>query len=736
MAPDRAYGLRIRRADDEETTGAEDPSHLGQRARHVLHVLEHSRCDGGVVAFGRKRQRFDGSVPEPVRGFGQPCSSQGHHLAGDVDPGDDPAASLELEEQMAGPHAAVEHTAGRIASEDSQHDRHTDPQRVSAGILTIVGGVVASRLAVPEALGIGRGGSHAPKRSEGRSRLTARSGRWYVRAAWCQGARRRGGVAGHEYMPSRDLHADREHAPREARLPTLGADPRPPTSRAPRPFYVTTAIDYANGVPHLGHALEKIQADCVARYHRLGGERVHFVTGLDEHGQTVAQTARSAGATPRAWVDAIAAEYREVMAALAISCDDFIRTSEPRHARAVQEVFRRICRLHPGDVYESVHSGFYCGGCESFKLPDDLVDGQCAEHPTIDVEWVDERSHFFRLSAYARPLQAHYQAHPDFVVPPSRLDEMRSLVAEDLPDFAISRSRLPWGIPFPGAPGHTFHVWFDALVNYLSATGFPEQGYELLWPADVQVVGPDITRFHAVVWPAMLMAAGLELPRRIWVHGWLRTDGARFSKTAGVRVPLDEAVARHGSDALRYYLLVAMPWDGDGEFSWERFDSVYEEALAGDLGSLVSRSVETIVRHGGGRIPPATAESELDRSQRRLLERYRSAMDALQLRAGALQLGLLGRAATRYLDEREGRSASAKSKAAELDETVGAVHRSLVRIAALAQPFMPGKGEELYRLLGGSGSVTGLSWDEIALPATAGWQVASGDPLFPDGSAS
>jgi methionyl-tRNA synthetase len=499
----------------------------------------------------------------------------------------------------------------------------------------------------------------------------------------------------------------------------------------PQPtFYLTTAIDYANGPPHLGHALEKIQADCIARYQRLRGVPVHFVTGLDEHGETVAQTARTAGATPRAWVDAVAVKYGETVRALSISCDDFIRTTEPRHAQAVREVLRRIRLHHPDDIYEAASTGSYCCGCEAFKLPGELVDGRCAEHPTMEVEWVEERCHFFRLSAYADRLRRHYEAHPDFVVPPSSFDKIRWPVEGGLPDFVISRGRRQWGIPFPGAREHTVHVWFDALVNYLSVAGFPEQRYERLWPADLQIVGPDITRFHAVVWPAMLMAANLELPRQVWTHGWLKTNGARLSKTGGVRVTLEEAIERHGPDALRYYLLSAMPWEGDGEFSWRRFDSLYATGLAGNLGSLASRTVAMLVRHCGGRVPPpADAEGELDRSHGRVLERYRRAMEALRVKEGARQLARLGSVAGQYADERGGGVVKPTNR--ELEETLAALHRGLVRVAALAQPFMPGKAQELYRMLGGPGSVAALRWEELPHPPTAGWQVVSGAPLFP-----
>lgn len=500
-----------------------------------------------------------------------------------------------------------------------------------------------------------------------------------------------------------------------------------------RTVYITTAIDYANGAPHLGHALEKIQADCIVRYGRLRGERVHFVTGLDEHGQTIAQTAASAGVAPQAWVDEIAAAYSRALQSLGVSCDDFIRTTEPRHARAVEEVLRRIAQLHPGDIYEAACSGSYCGGCEVFKLPSDLVDGRCADHPTIDAEWVEEQGLFFRLSAYSARLRALYEAHPDFLVPDAAFDQIRNLAAGEIQDFAISRGPLPWGLPFPGAPGHTVHVWFDALVNYLSAIGFPEQGYEQFWPPDLQIVGPDIARFHAVLWPAMLMAAGLEPPRQIWVHGWLKTNGARFSKSAGVHVALSEAVERHGADALRYFLLATMPWQGDGEFSWERFDGFCSTGLAGNLGNLTSRALAMMIRCNEGRVPAADEDGALDQSHRAVLAGYGAAMSALHLSEGAIELDRLGSLANRHMDELLPYFPPGARSTAELDEQLAALHRALVRIAALAQPFMPGMATELYRMLGGRGSIAELRWDELAHPSTAGWQVVCGEPLLPDG---
>src|SRR6267378_230085 len=257
-------------------------------------------------------------------------------------------------------------------------------------------------------------------------------------------------------------------------------------------FYLTTAIDYSNGEPHLGHALEKIGADCIARYHRLRGDDVHFLMGMDEHSQSVIQAAARASVSPQQWVDRMAATFADYWRRLHCTNDDWIRTTEPRHARAVAALLERIRARHPADVFEAEYEGLYCAGCEEFKTGAQIVDGHCVEHPTLQLILTKERNHFFRLSAY------------------------RDAVLEDI---SISRQRQPWGIPFPGDPQQTVYVWFDALINYLSATGFPEPGYDRLWPADLHVIGKGITRFHCVIWPAMLLAAELPPPRAVWAHG-------------------------------------------------------------------------------------------------------------------------------------------------------------------------------------------------------------------------
>jgi methionyl-tRNA synthetase len=499
----------------------------------------------------------------------------------------------------------------------------------------------------------------------------------------------------------------------------------------PAKFYLTTAIDYANGSPHLGHALEKIQADCVARYRRLRGDRVRFLTGMDEHSQNVPHAAEDAALTPQAWVDRIAGEFLDAWRGLHISHDDFIRTTEARHERGVLALLRRIRATQPDDIYEGTYTGYYCASCEAYKLERELEDGHCPIHPTLEIQWLEERNLFFRLSRYAERLLAHYDAHPTFVVPPAKMNEVRNIVAGGLQDVSISRSRLPWGIPFPDQDGYTVYVWFDALINYLSATGFPEQDYADWWPADLHIIGPDIIRFHAVMWPAMLMAADLPVPGRVWSHGWLLTTGGRFSKTAGVRVTLEEAVARHGADALRFYLLSAVPWNGDGEFGWDLFDSAYVATLANNIGNLASRTLAMMHRYVEGTVPAADDPASLDQAHITLIGQYAAALDGLRLNEGATILAQMGSAANEFVDRQAPWKLVKEGRASEAGATLAALHRALVRIAVLAFPYAPEKAQELFGALGGSGEVGAFPWRDLGHPATAGWNTSSAITLFP-----
>src|SRR5690606_23540975 len=289
----------------------------------------------------------------------------------------------------------------------------------------------------------------------------------------------------------------------------------------------------------------------IARYQRLKGIPVHFVIGMDEHGQKVAQTAAANGVSPQEWVDGIADAFRAAWAKLHISYDDFIRTTEDRHRDAVVEIINRMEAA--GDLYRGTYAGYYCVGCEAYKSADELVDGRCPEHPTREIQWMEEDDWFFRLSRYREPLLKLVE-ETDFVRPESRRNEVRRMI-EEIKDISVSRSSLAWGIRWPGDPEHAVYVWIDALTNYLSATGFPNPGYERLLPADLHEIGKDIVRFLCVYWPAMLMSAGVATPRQVWGHGWMTLGGGKISKSAGVSFTLDEAIGRYGPDALRYFIL-------------------------------------------------------------------------------------------------------------------------------------------------------------------------------------
>lgn len=496
-------------------------------------------------------------------------------------------------------------------------------------------------------------------------------------------------------------------------------------------YYITTAIDYANGSPHLGHAVEKIGADVIARYHRRKGEDVHFVIGMDEHGQKVLQSAEKAGVSPQAWVDDIAREFLEAWKILGISHDDFIRTTEARHHRGVQEIIRRIEAR--GDLYQSTYAGYYCVGCEGYKTRAELEDGdgdspRCPVHPTLDIQWMEEENWFFRLSRFTQPLLDLLDRRPEFILPDIRRNEIRRVLEGGLEDISVSRSRLPWGVPWPGDPHHIVYVWLDALTNYLTAVGFPDDSHQARWPADVHVIGKDITRFHCLYWPAFLMSAGLELPTTVWAHGFVTYGGRKLSKSAGVTFELDEAIERHGPEALRYYLLREVPWNGDGDITRERFDERYTSELANDLGNLASRSLAMIQKYRKGIIPRGSP-SPLDEAAERAIATYEAAMDDALIHQGIAAALELTSAANGFVEERAPWALAKDPHAGPaLDSTLASLARALLVLATLLHPIMPGRMEELARRLGVEEVPTlGNALSE----ELAGRTVARGDPLFP-----
>ena len=496
-------------------------------------------------------------------------------------------------------------------------------------------------------------------------------------------------------------------------------------------FYLTTAIDYSNGDPHLGHALEKVGADCIARYHRLRGDQVHFLMGMDEHSQSVIQAAARAGVTPREWVDRIAETFADYWRRLECSNNDWIRTTEPRHVRGVVALLERIQHQRPDDLYVADYEGLYCTGCEEFKQPAQIVNGHCIEHPTLDLIRTKERNHFFRLSAYGQRLLTLISSGALRVEPTIRRNEVARLLEDGLQDVSISRQRLPWGIPFPGDNDQTVYVWFDALINYLSATGFPEPGYDRLWPADLHVVGKGITRFHCVIWPAMLLAAGLELPRLVWAHGYVQWEGAKMSKTAGTAVSVAAAIERHGADALRYFLLREVGFENDGNFTWERFDARYTADLADTFGNLVSRSLSMVERYRRGTVPSDSADSPLERAGQETIAAYTRAMDANELQEGAARIIELASRANRYVEETAPWKLAKEKRDAELDVVLANLVRTVARLAALSAPFIPGKAAAVWTALGAPHALDDVRLRDVGTLSVRGWRVSKAPPLFP-----
>ena len=375
-------------------------------------------------------------------------------------------------------------------------------------------------------------------------------------------------------------------------------------------LYITTAIDYVNGDPHLGHAYEKVLADVIARYYRakLGPEQVRFQGGTDEHGSKNYRAAREAGQDPAPFTARQSQKFYALREKLGVSWDDFIQTSDQeRHWPAAQEMWRRL--EASGDIYKQGYKGLYCEGCEAFKMEREIVGGRCVLHPSRELERVEEENWFFRLSKYQKPLLEHYRKHPEFVWPDYRRTEILNLIESGLEDVSFSRpkSNLPWGVPVPSDDSQVMYVWCDALTNYISALGFPDETKLEEWWGEgtevIHVIGKDILRFHAALWPAMLLSAGLPLPNTIFVHGFIHTSAGKLSKSEGNLLDPFELARRYGPEAVRYFLLSQIPVGQDGEFELDRFEEVYNAALANNLGNLVTRVYSMIDRYLDGQAP-------------------------------------------------------------------------------------------------------------------------------------
>jgi len=497
-------------------------------------------------------------------------------------------------------------------------------------------------------------------------------------------------------------------------------------------FFLTTAIDYVNSRPHLGTAYEKICADVIARYKRLCGFDTRFLMGNDEHSQNVFKQAAEQGMDPLAYCDQMEQVFRKAWGRLDVSFDDFIRTTEGRHKAGVTEIVKRI--FDAGDIYEGVYEGWYCVSCEEFKQEKDLVNGNCPLHPTIKPEWIREKNYFFRLSKYQQPLLDHFAAHPEFMQPDMRRNEILRLIEGGLIDVSVSRAGQSWGIPLPWDPSSVVYVWFDALINYASAVGLggDPQMFERWWPADLHVIGKDITRFHAVIWPAMLMSAKLPLPRQIFGHGFMTLNGQRMSKTLGNLIDPIDAADRLGQDPLRLYLVKEVAFGGDGDFSWERYDERYNVDLANNLGNLVSRVTAMAHRYRQGRLVPAAGgNDQLARLGEQVVADYRKAMDGFALHEGAAAAYRLIDGANEFIAATSPWAlAKDPASADRLTQVLFDAAESIRLAAVLLEPIMPGSSKEILRRVGAP--VVGLNFDRDGRWRNDGERLVAQDgPLWP-----
>ncbi|WAC26219.1 methionine--tRNA ligase [Ancylobacter sp. SL191] len=503
-------------------------------------------------------------------------------------------------------------------------------------------------------------------------------------------------------------------------------------------FYITTAIDYPNGSPHIGHAYEKIASDALARFKKLDGYEVYFLTGTDEHGLKMAQTAEKQGLTPFEWATKNATRFQQMDALLGVDYDRFIRTTDDDHIASSQAIWQRM--VDAGDIYLDAYSGWYSVRDEAYYAEDETTvntDGVRLGPQGTPVEWTEEKSYFFRLSAFQERLLAYYEAHPDFIRPESRRNEVVSFVKGGLQDLSISRTTFSWGIPVPGDEAHVMYVWVDALTNYITGVGYPDtqaESFKRFWPADLHIIGKDIIRFHAVYWPAFLLSAGLEPPKTVFAHGFIHNRGEKMSKSVGnVIDPFDLANA-YGVDALRYFLLREIPFGQDGSYSHEAIVARTNADLANDLGNLAQRSLSMIAKNLGGQLPAAGPLSDDDAtilaSADAMGAKVREAMEGQQIHQALAAIWTVVADANRYF------AAAAPWELRKTDpERFGTVlwtTAEVVRqVALLAQPFIPVSAGKLLDVLAVPADARSFASLGAAGRLAGGTMLPAPVPVFP-----
>jgi len=477
-------------------------------------------------------------------------------------------------------------------------------------------------------------------------------------------------------------------------------------------YYVTTPIYYVNDVPHIGHAYTTLACDALARFMRLDGRRVHFLTGTDEHGQKVEKSAKAAGMDPKAFTDKVSQNFRDLWKALNCSNDDFIRTTEERHIKSCQEIWRRL--KDRGEIYLGSYAGWYAVRDEAYYGEDELTttpSGKKIAPSGAEAEWVEEPSYFFKLSQWGDKLLKLYEDNPMFLAPDSRRNEVISFVKSGLRDLSVTRTTFSWGVPVPDDPAHVMYVWLDALINYITAVGFPDENapnYKKFWPADLHMVGKDIVRFHTIYWPAFLMAAGLQPPRRVFAHGWWTNEGQKMSKSLGNALEPHAMVARYGLDQVRYFLLREIPFGNDGDFSHRSMVHRMNGDLANDLGNLAQRVLSMINKNCDAKVPQAGAFSDSDNkllgSAHDLLAKVRPLFAEQAFHRALEAIWQVVGDGNRYVDEQAPWSLK-RTDPARMATVLYVLAETVRHLAILVQPIMP---DSMAKML-----------DQLAVPANA-----------------